>query len=92
MSTISKRKKGKSVCIYLDSPLYSYFAREAKAKKSTVPKIIKERLAVQPLTVFDQISDLLSDLGTGSNLGDLSTNPKYMEGFGQDIQPIKQRK
>lgn len=93
MRAIARRKKaGRNVCIYLDAPLYSYFEREARVRKSTVPKIIKERLAIQPLSLFDQISDLLADLGPGSNSGDLSTNSKYMEGFGQDIQPAKQRR
>ncbi len=92
MKMITRRKRGRNVCIYLDAPLYSYFEREAEARKSTVPKVIKERLAIQPLSLFDQISDLLGDLGPGSNLGDLSANPKYMESFGQDVQPTKRRK
>lgn len=87
-----KRKRGRSVCIYLDAPLYSYFDREAKVHKSTVPKVIKERLAIQPVSLFDQISDSLSDLGPGSKLGDLSTNPKYLKGFGKDVQPTQRRK
>ncbi|MBO6575897.1 MAG: hypothetical protein JJ896_10395 [Rhodothermales bacterium] len=43
-----------------------------------------ERIDGQKGTFFEGIEDLI---GSVEGPGDLSTNPKYMEGYGEDIDP-----
>jgi hypothetical protein len=88
---VTKRKtktlSGKYVTIYLDQALYRQFLREALARKSTVGKIIKERLLEKEnakLSIYDRVKHLIGQVDGPS---DLSTNPKYVRGFGEDVRP-----
>jgi hypothetical protein len=87
---VIKRKanapSGKYVTIYLDKALYGRFRREASARKLTVGKIIKERLLEKEntrLSLYDRVKDLI---GQVDGPPDLSTNPKYLHGFGEDVR------
>ena len=90
MATIKRKTKqpsGKYVTIYLDRTLYGQFRREASARKSTVGKIIKERLLEKEnarLSLYDRVTDLI---GQVDGPPDLSTNSKYLHGFGEDLHP-----
>ena len=90
---VTKRKtkaslSGKYVTICLDQALYRQFLREALARKSTVGKIIKERLLKKEntrLSLYDRVKDLI---GQVDGPPDLSTNPKYLHGVGEDMRPF----
>jgi hypothetical protein len=82
----AKAPSGKYVTIYLDKTLYGQFRREASARKLTVGKIIKERLLEKEnarLSLYDRVKDLI---GQVDGPPDLSTNPKYLHGFGEDVR------
>lgn len=84
----TKEPSGKYVTIYLDSALYRQFLREASARKSTVGKIVKERLLEKgnaKLSMYDRVKHLI---GQVDGPLDLSTNPKYLRGFGEDVRPF----
>lgn len=84
----TKQPSGKYVTIYLDKALYRQFLREALARKSTVGKIIKERLLEKEnarLSLYDRVQHLI---GQVDGPPDLSTNPKYLHGFGEDLHPF----
>ena len=84
----TKPPSGKYVTIYLDRALYRQFRREASARKSTVGKIIKERLLDKQnarLSLYDRVKDLI---GQVDGPPDLSTNPKYLHGFGEDLRQL----
>lgn len=81
----TKEPSGKYVTIYLDKALYRQFLHEALARKSTVGKIIKERLLEKEnagLSLYDRLEHLI---GRVNGPSDLSTNPKYLHGFGEDL-------
>jgi hypothetical protein len=84
----AKRKaqplSGKYVTIYLEKAVYRQFLREALARKCTVGKVVKERLlekAKAGVSIYDRVRDLIDGV---DGPPDLSTNPKYMKGFGED--------
>jgi hypothetical protein len=82
-----KGPSGKYVTIYLDKALYRQFSREASARKLTVGKVIKERLLEREkarLSIYDRVKHLI---GSVDGPPDLSTNPKYLHGFGEDLRP-----
>ena len=84
----TKEPSGKYVTIYLNRTLYRQFLREALARKSTVGKVIKERLLEKEptkLSIYDRVRHLI---GKVDGPPDLSTNPKYLEGFGEDLRPF----
>jgi hypothetical protein len=84
----TKEPSGKYVTIYLNRTLYRQFLRKALARKSTVGKVIKERLLEKEptkLSVYDRVKHLI---GQVDGPPDLSTNPKYLEGFGEDLRPF----
>ena len=84
----TKQPSGKYVTIYLDRALYGQFRREASARKSTVGKIIKERLLEKEnagLSLYDRVRDII---GQVDGPPDLSTNAKYLHGFGEDLRPL----
>ena len=88
----AKQPSGKYVTIYLDAPLYRHYSREAQARKLTVGKIIKERLVEKEkdsLSLYDRVKHLI---GNAEGPPDLSTNPKYLKGFGEDIAPSKRKR
>lgn len=89
---VTKRRtnppSGKYVTIYLDRALYGQLQDEALARKSTVGKIVKERLSEKQngkLSVYDRIKHLI---GGVDGPPDLSTNPKYLHGFAEDLRPF----
>jgi len=76
------------VTIYLDRALYRQLQGEALARKSTVGKIVKERLLEKrndKLSTYDRIKHLI---GGVDGPPDLSANPKYPHGFGEDLRPF----
>ena len=84
----TKQPSGKYVTIYLDKALYGRFRREASARKLTVGKIVKERLLEKEntrLSLYDRVKDLI---GQVDGPPDLSTNPKYLHGFGEDLRQL----
>jgi hypothetical protein len=81
----TKKTSGKYVTIYLDGALYRRFFREAVARKLTVGKILKERILQNDeasLSIHDRVKHLLGEI---DGPPDLSTNPKYLYGFGEDL-------
>jgi hypothetical protein len=90
MSATRRKPKGcsgKYVTIYLDKALYRQFLHEALARKLTVGKVIKERLLEREkerTSVYDRVKHLV---GSVDGPADLSTNPKYLQGFGEDLRP-----
>lgn len=79
---------GHRLTVYLPQPLYRRIKAEAKARKLTIGKVVRERLESQKkLTGFDILGDLIGSVKGGPP--DLSTNPKWMEGFGEDVQRTK---
>jgi hypothetical protein len=85
----AKEPSGKYVTIYLNKALYRQFLCEALARKSTVGKIIKERLLEKEragLSAYDRIKHLI---GQVDGPPDLSTNPKYLQEFGEDLRPFE---
>jgi hypothetical protein len=85
----SKGPSGKYVTIYLDKALYRQFLREALARKLTVGKIIKEKLLEREkarISIYERVKHLV---GAIDGPPDLSTNPKYLQGFGEDLTPLK---
>ena len=84
----TKTPSGKYVTIYLDRALYGQLQDEALARKSTVGKIVKERLLEKrndKLSLYDRIKHLI---GGVDGPADLNTNPKYLHGFGKDLRPF----
>jgi hypothetical protein len=91
MATANRKRKvaaGKYVTIYLDRTLYRQLLEEALARRSTVGKIVKERLLAaerSEVSVYDRVKRLI---GQVDGPPDLSTNPKYLQGFGEDERPF----
>jgi hypothetical protein len=78
-----KTKSGRRLTIYLPQALYRRYAAEAKARKVTIGKVVRERLEAERPSVVDTLGDLV-----GSLVGappDLSSDPKWMKNFGEDI-------
>jgi hypothetical protein len=94
MPTTKRKPKGHSgkyVTIYLDKALYRQFLGEALARKLTVGKVIKERLLEREkerTSVYDRVKHLV---GSVDGAPDLSTNPKYLQGFGEDLGPAAKK-
>jgi hypothetical protein len=85
----SKEPSGKYVTLYLDKALYRQFSREASARKLTVGKIIKERLLEKEkagTSMYDRVKHLI---GKFDGPPDLSTNPRYLKGFGEDLDSFE---
>jgi len=78
----------KIVSLKLSETLSSRLDRAARESNQSKSAVVREALEVylakkespKPQSVYDLISDLV---GTAEGPGDLSTNPKYMEGFGE---------
>lgn len=89
-SSGNRSNAGRYVTIYLSGTLASHYEDQATMLKTTVGKLLKKQIEAKPITVFDALKDLIEDTGTGP--ADLSTNPAYFEGFGEDIKPAKFKK
>ncbi len=85
-----RSKKGRYVTLYLPPPLASRCEREAKALKITIGKLIKDRMMIESATVFDLMKDFIGSAGKAPR--DLSSNPDYFDGFGQDVLPTKSKR
>lgn len=72
---------GHRLTVYLPKPLYRRLQTEAKKRKSTLGKVVRERLEKNPLTAWDVMSDLAGSVSSGK--GDLSCNPNYFKNFGK---------
>ena len=75
----------KSMCIRLPSRLSARLERAAKKRGQTKSEIVRNALeqflnGERPMSALELAGDLV---GRGKGPGDLSTNPKYMEGYGQ---------
>ncbi len=92
MSTATAKSSGHRLTIYLPQPLYRRFKAEAAARKSTIGKVVRERLEAEEekLSVVERFGDLVGSVKGGPT--DLSTNPKWMEGFGEDVRRAKLRR
>ncbi|MFZ4116401.1 MAG: hypothetical protein ACOYK6_06720 [Chthoniobacterales bacterium] len=89
-SSTKKTTAGRYVTIYLSNRLASHYEDQAIMLNTTVGKLLKKQIEAKPATVFDALKDLIED--TGSGPADLSTNPAYFEGFGEDIKPVPFKK
>ena len=78
----------KTISLKLPDPLHAKLERLAKSQKQTKTNIVRNALeqmlngtpAAKPLSALDLAGDLAGCLDGPS---DLSTNRKYMEGFGR---------
>jgi hypothetical protein len=84
----AKKPSLKYVTTYLEKALCREFRREALGRKSTVGKVIKKRLletGIEKPSIYDRLSHLI---GQVDGPPDLSTNPNYLHGFGDDLRPF----
>jgi hypothetical protein len=75
----------KSISVKLPPPLARWLSGRARELKRTQSDLVRDALEQQRdgkigVTCHDLAQDLC---GSFSGPGDLSTNPKYMEGFGE---------
>ena len=78
----------KTISLKLPEALDAKLARLAKARKQTKSEVVREAIESmlnggqpkRPVTMAELAGDLLGCL---EGPGDLSTNPKYMEGYGR---------
>jgi hypothetical protein len=77
----------KTVTVKMPEAMFQRLHREAAAVRETaseyVRQAVKRRLEQQPApgtTLYDRIKHLI---GSAEGPADLSTNPKYMEGYGE---------
>ncbi|MBX9742717.1 MAG: hypothetical protein K2W99_04180 [Chthoniobacterales bacterium] len=83
--TCSNKNKGRYITIYLSNSLASHYEDQATMFKTTVGKLIKERVEAQPLSFYDKMKKFI---GSAEGLPeDLSTNPAYLEDMGKDSIP-----
>lgn len=85
----SESQAGHRLTVYLPQPLYRRLKSEARARKLSVGKVVREHLASERAkpSVIDLMGGLVGSVRGGP--ADLSTNPKWMDGFGQDIRRVK---
>lgn len=77
--------KGRYVTIYLSHTLATRYEDQAALFKTTVGKLIKERVEENQLSFYDKMKKFI---GTADGLpSDLSTNPAYLENYGKDSIP-----
>ena len=78
----------KTISLKLPDPLHAKLERLAKARKQTKSELLREALEQmldgtrcrKPVSALELAGDLAGCL---EGPGDLSTNPKYMEGYGR---------
>jgi len=78
----------KTISLKLSDRLHAKLQRLAKSRKQTKSDVVREALermldgqeSSKPVSALDLAGDLV---GSCQGPGDLSTNPKYMEGFGK---------
>ncbi len=78
----------KTISLKLSESLDAKLNRLVKARKQTKSEIVREAIELmlnggepkRPVTMAELAGDLL---GSAEGPGDLSTNPKYMEGYGR---------
>jgi Arc/MetJ-type ribon-helix-helix transcriptional regulator len=78
----------KTISLKLSDALHAKLERVAKGRKQTKSEIVRDALeqmlngarAVKPVSALELAGDLV---GCAEGPGDLSTNPKYMEGYGK---------
>ncbi len=82
---VIRRRKEKTVVLTVKVPrqVAEKVARFARKQKSTRSKVIRDALQRMPEREMS-VGELGADLwGTASGPADLSTNPKWMKGFGE---------
>lgn len=78
----------KTISLKLPELLHAKLVRRAKSRKQTKSDIVRDALeqllnGTRPTKTISAL-ELAGDLvGSCNGPGDLSTNPKYMEGFGK---------
>jgi hypothetical protein len=77
----------KTLTLKIDESLHRWLESEAKRLGRTKSEIARQALLEQQngekrLSLHDQMKDVCGIIKGGPR--DLSTNPKYMEGFGED--------
>jgi Arc/MetJ-type ribon-helix-helix transcriptional regulator len=76
----------KTISVKLPEPMANWLARRAKETKRTRSSVVREALERErsgkerPKSCHDLLQDVC---GSFDGPPDLSTNPKYMEGFGR---------
>lgn len=90
-----EKKLGHRISLYLEATLYETLSQEAKARRLSLGKIVKERLWAQSgkktsPTGFALFSDLIGQSG-GKGPTDLSTNPTYLAHYGKSGSLRKHR-
>ena len=86
-SASKSSSRGRYVTIYLSGTLAAHYEDQAAMFKTTVGKLIKERVEEKQLSFYDKMKKFIGSAGKGPT--DLSTNPKYLEDMGKDSIPIK---
>jgi hypothetical protein len=87
MLQTKEKKSGHRISLYLDASLYMALSQEAKARRLSLGKIVKERLLAKSgkkssPTGFTLFADLIGQSG-GEGPVDLSTNPVYLGDYGK---------
>jgi predicted transcriptional regulator len=77
----------KTLTVKIDDSLDHWLGNEAKRLGRTKSEIVREALLEQqngekPLSLHDRMKDVCGIIKRGPR--DLATNPRYMEGFGED--------
>ena len=78
----------KTISLKLPNPLHAQLERLAKSRAQTKSAIVRKALEemlngtcrMKPVSALELAGDVV---GCCEGPGDLSTNPKYMEGFGE---------
>ncbi len=78
------------VTVKMPKPLHARLVAEARRRRTTKSAVLREAFAAQrpaaaPAGSFYERAKHL--IGVASGPGDLSTNPKYMEGYGKHRAP-----
>jgi hypothetical protein len=77
------------VTVKMPKPLHARLVAEARRRRSTKSAVLREAFAERQTAApsgsfFERARHLI---GSVSGPGDLSTNPKHMEGYGESRRP-----
>lgn len=76
---------GHRLTVYVPKPLYRRLKAEAAERKTSLGKVVRERLEQEQrrVTPLDILGDLVGSVRGGPP--DLSANERYLEGLGDDL-------
>ncbi len=77
------------VTVKMPKPLHARLVAEARRRRTTKSAVLREAFAERQTAApsgsfYERAKHLI---GAASGPGDLSTNPKYMEGYGESRRP-----